>query len=105
MCVAQDPESAKFPSMPRSLIESGNADFVLRPHEVFGVLKRYAAHPYARGDRSAEKLARREVAVYDEILAVLRTRTRDDFSGYKKPTIVRRIQRRMGLSQITKLTD
>ena len=32
-----------------------------------------------------------------EILAILRTRTRHDFTGYRKPTLLRRIQRRMGL--------
>ena len=37
-----------------------------------------------------------------EILAVLRTRTRQDFGGYKKPTVLRRVQRRMGLSRITR---
>jgi len=36
-----------------------------------------------------------------QILAILRTRTRQDFSGYKKPTLLRRIQRRMGLARVT----
>ena len=31
VCVAQDPESAKYPSMPRALVDSGLSDFVLRP--------------------------------------------------------------------------
>ncbi|MDB5328518.1 MAG: torS, partial [Phycisphaerales bacterium] len=105
LCIAQDPESAKFPSMPRSLIDAGVADFVLRPHEIHEVLQRYAAHPYSRGERTAEQLARREQAVFTEILAVLRTRTRHDFSGYKKPTLIRRIQRRMGLAQVELLGD
>ncbi|HZF51025.1 MAG TPA: chemotaxis protein CheB, partial [Polyangiaceae bacterium] len=46
--IAQDPESAKFPSMPRHLIEAGYADFVLRPEEIPEVLLRYANHPYAK---------------------------------------------------------
>ena len=49
VCIAQDPESAKFPSMPRSLMEAGHADFVLRPEEIPDVLIKYSAHPYARG--------------------------------------------------------
>ena len=31
LCVAQEPESAKFPSMPRSLIDANLADYILRP--------------------------------------------------------------------------
>jgi two-component system CheB/CheR fusion protein len=40
-----------------------------------------------------------------DVLNVLRTRTRRDFSGYKKPTILRRIYRRMGLHQIRELSE
>ena len=97
VCIAQDPESAKFPSMPQSLIESGAADFVLRPDEIPEVLKRYAGHPYLAEDVDPKDVARREQRALTEIMAVLRTHTRHDFSGYKKPTLVRRIQRRMSL--------
>jgi two-component system CheB/CheR fusion protein len=105
VCIAQDPESAKFPSMPRSLIESGVADFVLRPQDMPDVLLRYAGHPYASGRRGAEAVLRREGQQFNEVLTILRARTRHDFSGYKKPTVLRRIQRRMGLNQVTKLAD
>ncbi len=61
VCVAQDPESAKFPSMPRSLIDAGLTDYVLRPAEMPEVLARYADHPYAKtGGRSVEATAGRE---------------------------------------------
>ena len=36
---------------------------------------------------------------------ILRTRTRHDFGGYKKPTVLRRIHRRMGLARVTSLGD
>src|SRR5262249_25319704 len=38
-------------------------------------------------------------------LAILRTRTRHDFSGYKTPTVTRRIHRRMGLNRITRIGE
>ncbi len=106
LCVAQDPESAQFPSMPRHLIDAGYADYILRPKDIPEVLLAYAGHPYAkhRGD-SLEKAPACELQHVREILAVLRTRTRHDFSGYKKGTIMRRIQRRMGLARLTKLAD
>jgi two-component system CheB/CheR fusion protein len=106
MAIAQDPDSAKYPSMPRQLLESGNADFVLRPSEMPEILQRYVSHPYVKGSALDEAAAaQRDQHYLGEILNVLRTRTRRDFSGYRKPTIMRRIQRRMGLCQIENLDE
>ncbi len=107
LCIAQDPESAQYPSMPRHLIDAGYADYILRPEDMAGVLMAYADHPYARGGREtdAAQLLAREQQHVREILAVLRTRTRQDFNGYKKPTVLRRIQRRMGLSRLTEIGE
>jgi two-component system CheB/CheR fusion protein len=107
LCVAQDPESAQFPSMPRHLIDAGYADHVCRPGEMPEVLLGYALHPYARGGREAdaEAVLRREREHLREILAIVRTRTRHDYSGYKKPTLLRRIQRRMGLTRTGTVGD
>jgi two-component system CheB/CheR fusion protein len=105
VCIAQDPETAKFPSMPRNLLDAGHADFVLRPSEMPDVLIRYSSHPYARGTVPVDTLLVREQATLAEILTLLRTRLRRDFSGYKKPTLVRRVERRMGLNQITRMAE
>jgi two-component system CheB/CheR fusion protein len=105
VCVAQDPDTAAFPSMPRSLIDSGLSDFVLRPADMPEALARYAEHPYAKGDRSVDEIARRDRKVLGDVLTALRTRTRHDFTGYKTPTIVRRVQRRMGLNQVAELSE
>jgi two-component system CheB/CheR fusion protein len=103
--IAQEPESAKFPSMPRMLMDSGNADYVLKPHEMPERLLRYVAHPYARGQQLAQAEAKRNAEALQEIIAVIRARTRRDFSGYKRATVVRRIERRMGLNQIESLAE
>ena len=103
LCVAQDPDSAEFRSMPRHLIDAGYADHILRPREMPEILLGYAGHPYAKRRPDGEELLRRERQHFREILAILRTRTRQDFGGYKKPTLVRRIQRRMGLPDATVL--
>jgi PAS domain S-box-containing protein len=107
LCVAQEPETALFPSMPRHLIDSGYADAILRPAEMPEVLLAYARHAYARGGRESDaaEILEREQHHLREILAILRTRTRQDFSGYKKPTVLRRIQRRMGLTRVTAMAD
>jgi two-component system CheB/CheR fusion protein len=106
LCVAQDPESAKFSSMPRSLIDNGLADAILRPGEMYDVIVRYAEHPYARGEaRVPGDVAGRDRIAVNEIIALLRTRVRHDFAGYKKPTVLRRIQRRMSLLQTASVSD
>jgi two-component system CheB/CheR fusion protein len=114
VCIAQDPESAKFNQMPRAMIDTGLADFVLRAEEMPEVLMRYATHPYARGESAraaeagaadAQEAARVERQHLMEVLSILRTRTRRDFSGYKRPTVMRRIQRRMGLNHVTRLAE
>jgi PAS domain S-box-containing protein len=106
LCIAQEPDTAQFPSMPRHLIDQGYADYVLRPTDIPDVLMQYAGHPYAReGRRDDEEQAKRQYGNIREILAILRTRTRQDFSGYKKPTILRRTQRRMGLTRVTDIGD
>jgi two-component system CheB/CheR fusion protein len=99
LTIAQEPESAKFPSMPQHLIAANLADLILRPQEMPAALLKYAHHPYVRGESSqtSEKKVQKAIG---EILTILRTRARHDFTGYKTGTILRRIQRRMGLTQI-----
>ena len=104
LVIAQEPETAKFPPMPRSVIAAHLPDYILRPAEVPEALARYAGQPYAADDGPAEASARDEQALGD-VLAVLRTRTRHDFGGYRKPTILRRVRRRMGLGEFDTLAD
>ncbi len=105
LCIAQEPESAEFPSMPRHLIDAGYADYILRPEDIPDALLGYAGHPYAEGLLKPELGQQKEFQTYREILAIVRTRTGHDFSGYKKPTVLRRIQRRMGMARLTKIAD
>ena len=101
VCIAQAPESAQFSSMPRHLIDAGYADYVLTAAEMPEVLIGYAQHPYAADQEGASGKLHIEQQHLREILAIVRTRTRNDFSVYKKPTVLRRIQRRMGLNRVT----
>ncbi|VTT99032.1 mcp methyltransferase with pas pac sensor : Methylase of chemotaxis methyl-accepting protein OS=Rhizobium leguminosarum bv. trifolii WSM2012 GN=Rleg10DRAFT_2965 PE=4 SV=1: CheB_methylest: CheR_N: CheR: PAS_10 [Gemmataceae bacterium] len=101
LVVAQEPDSAKFPGMPRSLIDAHLPDYILRPSEVPEALVRYAAQPYA----AAGGPAPRDETALSDVLAVLRARTRHDFSGYRKPTVLRRVRRRMGLGQFATMAD
>jgi two-component system CheB/CheR fusion protein len=107
VCIAQDPDTADFSGMPRSLINSGYADQVCKVAEIPQVLTRYIQHPYVdpstRGREHAEAVLRPDKEYLTQIFAILRTRTGHNFNGYKKPTVLRRIQRRMGLRGTTDL--
>ncbi|HEX4609898.1 MAG TPA: chemotaxis protein CheB [Urbifossiella sp.] len=105
LVIAQDPESAVYPSMPRSLIDANLADFVLRPAEMPEVIARYSGHHYVSADAPAGTMPAREEQPLAEILGVLRARTRHDFTGYRKPTLHRRVLRRMGLAHVPTMND
>ncbi|WP_149112203.1 chemotaxis protein CheB [Limnoglobus roseus] len=104
LVIAQEPESAKFPAMPRHLIDAHLPDYILRPAEVPEALAKYAGHPYSTTDAPPEPSPRDDQALAD-VLAVLRTRTRHDFTGYRKPTLLRRVRRRMGLGQYATMAE
>ena len=105
ICIAQEPETAKFPAMPRSLIDSGMADMILPPREMFAAIARFVSHPYNTDKKAARRSGTQDSQAMNEIIAVLRTRVRHDFSGYKKPTLLRRIQRRMSLLQLRSMSE
>jgi two-component system CheB/CheR fusion protein len=97
--LAQDPESAAFTGMPRSAIATGIVDLVLLPEKMPEALLSLARHPYVR--QPAEAVA--EATPDDQLntlLTLVRAQTRQDFSSYRKRTLLRRIHRRMGLHQI-----
>lgn len=109
LCIAQDPDTAGFPGMPQSLIYSGYADQILKTPEIPPVLVRYARHPDliadSRGILRAGQAMERHRQQLNEILAAVRVRTGHDFTPYKPPTVLRRIQRRMGLLGVTELSE
>jgi two-component system, chemotaxis family, CheB/CheR fusion protein len=109
LCIAQDPDSAEFPGMPLSLIHSGYADHVLAAGEIPAALQRYVRHPFfdlnAKGRARAAQEIERHRQDLGEILAIIRSRTGHEFAQYKPPTILRRINRRMGLLGVTTLAE
>jgi two-component system CheB/CheR fusion protein len=109
LCFAQLPESAEFPAMPTSVIHAGYADQVLAPREIGPAIVQYVKYSSldAQGSAAAraQEILQRERGHLTDILAILRTHTGHDFSGYKKATVLRRLQRRMGLASLFTLAD
>lgn len=104
---AQDPETAKFDSMPRNAISTGLVDFVGKPEEMPARLAEFVRHPRlavksgASGDGETEA----QKSAFDKTCILLRARTGHDFSLYKKSTVYRRIERRMAIHQIDRIAD
>ncbi|WP_435167097.1 CheR family methyltransferase [Falsirhodobacter sp. 1013] len=91
ICVVQTPETAKYDGMPLSAVGTGLVDFVRDPGEIAECIRSFYAR---RGGEDAEQA---EVVAdhVDELCRTLRTVIGHDFSGYKRSTLIRRIERRM----------
>ncbi len=98
----QDPNEAEYPSMPRSAIATGCADDVL---SLCGLAERIAALIPVKQHVQEGKVLDTQEDVLRTIFAYLRTRTGHDFSKYKRPTVLRRLARRMQVKQIPELND
>ena len=102
---AQEPASAKYDGMPTSAIASGCVDFVMTPPAIAREIARIRHHPYIADGHKKESALLGDESEMDQIFRLLRRVTRVDFSGYKSPTIARRIQRRMALQKIDSLKN
>jgi two-component system CheB/CheR fusion protein len=102
---AQDPATAQFADMPKSAIATGYVDLILPPDRMPEALLNYIRHHYLRGGEPATVLAAEvEGGGLQEILHLVRAQKGCDFRYYKKAAIVRRIERRMSLHQISELS-
>jgi two-component system CheB/CheR fusion protein len=100
LAMVQEPGSAKYDGMPRQAIDSGLADFVLRPSEMAARLVSLAG--YSKREFVAERPTSTTALpdYLEKVFLLLRQYTRHDFSQYKPATLHRRIERRMAVNQI-----
>jgi chemotaxis methyl-accepting protein methylase len=102
--MAQEPATAKFDSMPRSAINAGLADVVAPAEELPAKIIDYLRHTLVI-TRSEPSLEEKDQSALEKVLILLRSKTGNDFSLYKKNTIYRRIERRMGIHQIGRIAQ
>jgi chemotaxis methyl-accepting protein methylase len=100
----QDPASAKFDGMPGSAIGAGLADVVAPVEELPGKIFAYLQHAplIAKAEPRDHPAA---VSALEKVVILLRAQTGNDFSLYRRTTLYRRIERRMGLHQISKIAN
>jgi two-component system CheB/CheR fusion protein len=102
--LVQEPSPAPYRSMPENAIATGFADYVAPATELPHLLTTYI--------HSADTIAREQavptktmVDGLKKAFILIRTRTGQNFSMYKQSTIRRRVERRMGLHQLTRIEN
>jgi two-component system, chemotaxis family, CheB/CheR fusion protein len=99
MIMVQDEKSAKFDGMPRNVISTGLADFIIPPHKMPITLVEFLSHPFVKKDTDREKTKIESLDTFSKILMVLREYGGIDFSNYKENTILRRLERRVTINR------
>jgi two-component system, chemotaxis family, CheB/CheR fusion protein len=99
----QDPASAKFDSMPKSVIEAGLADVIAAVEEIPTKIASYLKMKPSL-DKSEPAIPDKTQSSLEKVMILLRSKTGHDFSLYKKNTVCRRLERRMGIHQIDNIT-
>jgi two-component system, chemotaxis family, CheB/CheR fusion protein len=96
--MVQDEESAKFDGMPRSALATGIVDYVLPPNQLAEELQNFVKGNITlkRDDPTRELTASNTLS---KIFLLIKRKTGVDLSFYKESTILRRIERRMGINQ------
>ena len=98
----QDPENAKYDSMPRSAIESAVIDLIgpanALPKMILDFMERIP------DIKSNDEIDAKDKSSLEKIIIILRNNTGNDFSMYKKNTVYRRIERRMAVHRISKIS-
>ena len=97
--LVQEPSTAKFDSMPRSAIDAGLADIVAAPAELPARILSYVNHKPSHSSTGSPVDSESEGHL-EKVVILLRSQTGHDFSLYKRNTLYRRIERRMGLHQL-----
>ncbi|MEO5909909.1 MAG: chemotaxis protein CheB [Pelobium sp.] len=94
LVLVQNPESASYNGMPLAAIATDCVDLVLSPEEMPQVIENYVKEgklSFPNGQKS-EEITEEELA---QIFILIKVNLPLDFSDYKRPTIIRRIARRM----------
>lgn len=104
MVMVQDEKTAKFDGMPKSAVSTGLADFVLPPNQMPAQLLSFVRHPQAALAEKSELLMEGDDAL-TAVFSLLREKNKVDFSYYKPSTVVRRMERRMSINQISDLDE
>lgn len=97
MVMVQNPETARFNGMPKSALATGLVDYVLSVDQMPGEILHYISYPKLESSQFDKILLKDEEAVM-KVLVHLKNYTNLDFTSYKRPTLIRRISKRMTIT-------
>lgn len=104
LVLVQDPTTAAFPSMPQSAIDADLVDIIAAAAELpKRILSSLGQQPSIKKD--SESRNEQVKSGLDKVLALIQAHNGHDFSLYKKSTLYRRIERRMGVHQLGHISD
>lgn len=101
MLIASDVESAEFNQMPASAIATGLIDYVIPPDEMPKVIQNYVDKKISEAAITLNE--EEEEKILFAITNLIKDKLPEDFSGYKKNTILRRIKRRASLHNLNNI--
>lgn len=104
LALVQDPATAKFDAMPRSAAEAGLADIVASADTLPAKLIAYRRHVPQIG-KAEQPLEGKTQGALEKIVILLRSHTGNDFTLYRRSTLHRRVERRMGIHQLGRIAD
>ncbi len=104
LTLVQEPATAKFDSMPRNAVAAGLADIVAPVEELPGRIIAFLQRTPLTA-QPAPGLIDKTPNILEKVIVLLRAHNGHDFSAYKHNTLYRRIERRMGIHQITKMAN
>ncbi|HEY9199251.1 MAG TPA: chemotaxis protein CheB [Gammaproteobacteria bacterium] len=105
LTLVQDPHEAEFDAMPHNAIATRLIDLILPAREMPRHILRFARTRPRIEVSADESISEPDRQILQQIFAQLRARTGQDFSKYKRSTVLRRIRRRMQLHQKELLGD
>ncbi len=105
LTIAQEESQAGYDSMPRSAIQTGMVDYILRVENMPAQLRKYVDHPYVKAPDKLISTRETLGNFMKKIFLLVRAKTGHDFSHYKENTTRRRIERRMAVHQIDNITN
>ncbi|GAA1456005.1 EAL domain-containing protein [Williamsia maris] len=99
--VAQDPATASFAGMPGAAVATGTPDLVLSAGEMLPEMARVLDQASKRSSAPADTALGLDDSDLEQVITVLRDVTGVDFSGYKRSTLLRQIERRQRLVDLS----
>jgi two-component system CheB/CheR fusion protein len=103
--MAQTPESARFDSMPRSVIAAAMVDAVLPPEDLARQVALLSSGQAGRMPTGELIGATSTKPALQRLFETLIEQSGIDFSQYKLPTVMRRIERRMAVLDCASVSD